>query len=78
MKQAQNRGGRPPSRQRVQGDRVPLGLRVSLTLKNRLDQAARDSGRSQSQEAELRLEMSFDREEMIASLRAALSEKFPD
>jgi TraY domain-containing protein len=42
------------------GERVPLGLRVTLDTKARLDAAARYSGRSLSQEAELRLEQSFD------------------
>lgn len=48
--------GRPP----VAGERIPLGLRVTKETKQRLDQAAHISGRSQSQEAELRLEQSFN------------------
>lgn len=43
------------------GERVPLGLRVTPDIKQRLDDAAEESGRSQSQEAEFRLERSFDR-----------------
>lgn len=41
------------------GTRVSLGLKVTPEIKRRLDQAARDSGRTQSQEAELRIEQSF-------------------
>jgi hypothetical protein len=59
MEQSRRKGGRPPTRQRKAGERVPLGLRVSVDLKNKLDQASLVSGRSQSQEAELRLEQSF-------------------
>ena len=58
MKAAKNKGGRP-GRPRAPGERVPLGLRVTVDLKNKLDRASHDSGRSQSQEAELRLESSF-------------------
>ncbi len=39
--------------------RVSLGLKVTADLKNQLDSAARASGRTQSQEAEKRLEQSF-------------------
>jgi hypothetical protein len=44
----------------VAGERIPLGLRVTRETKQKLDQAAHASGRSQSQEAELRLEQSFN------------------
>ena len=48
--------GRPP----LAGERIPLGLRVTKETKQKLDRAAQASGRSQSQEAELRLEQSFN------------------
>jgi hypothetical protein len=51
--------GRPRKRQPKPGERVSLGLRVTPNLKADLDGAAKVSGRSQSQEAELRLERSF-------------------
>jgi hypothetical protein len=47
------------------GLRVPLSLRVTPEFKERLDAAAEQSGRSQSQEAELRLERSFDRQDLL-------------
>jgi len=47
------------------GLRVPLSLRVTPELKERLDDAAEQSGRSQSQEAEIRLEKSFDRQDLL-------------
>jgi hypothetical protein len=43
--------------------RVMLGLRVTADIKRRLDGAAAASGRSQSQEAELRIERSFEGED---------------
>jgi hypothetical protein len=54
------RRGRP-----TVGERVPLGLRVTPEIKLRLDAAAAQSGRSQSQEAELRLGHSFEREDLL-------------
>lgn len=56
-----------PGRKSTEGARVPLGLRVTPELKEKLDAAARQSGRSQSQEAELRLEHSFRDERVLES-----------
>lgn len=50
--------GRPP-KQAVPGQRVSLGLRVQAKLKRALAATAKASGRSLSQEAELRLENSL-------------------
>lgn len=55
-----------PGRKIKSGERVMLGLRVTPEMKGRLDEAAQHSGRSQSQEAELRLERSFDREDLLS------------
>jgi hypothetical protein len=62
------RPGRPLLRERKNGDRVPLGFRVTLDLKQRLEYASTACGRSQSQEAEIRLERSFHEDEIIARL----------
>jgi hypothetical protein len=53
------RKGRPRRAEPKPGERVPLGLRVTPDVKSQLDKAAEQSGRSQSQEAEFRLEQSF-------------------
>jgi hypothetical protein len=45
-----------------------LGLRVTPEHKERLDAAAASSGRSQSQEAESRIEFSFDREDLLTDV----------
>ena len=58
MTKTKRKPGRP-GRPRTVGERVPLGLRVTPELKAKLDSAAKDSGRSQSQEVELRLEQSL-------------------
>jgi hypothetical protein len=64
--------GRPRRRQPKPGERVSLGLRVTPRLKAALDQAAKDSGRSQSQEAEFRIEQSFrDEDRFIEALELA-------
>jgi hypothetical protein len=47
------------------GTRAALGLRVTHAVKNRLDAAARQNGRTQSQEAEVRLENSFRNERVL-------------
>jgi hypothetical protein len=63
-----NPKGRPPKRQPKPGERVPLGLRVTPELKRALDQAAASSGRSQSQEAEVRLERTFASEHSLLEM----------
>jgi hypothetical protein len=52
-----------------------LGLRVTPAMKAKLDAAAAQSGRSQSQEAEIRLERSFDADETEALVRAVIAEE---
>jgi hypothetical protein len=53
-----------PTKAPVEGERVPLGLRVTAEAKRKLAAAAIKSGRSISQEAELRIERSFQMEEL--------------
>jgi hypothetical protein len=48
-----------PAKAAIEGARNSLGLRVTADLKKRLEERAAASGRSQSQEAEFRLEQSF-------------------
>jgi hypothetical protein len=55
----------PPKRDPEPGERFQIGVRVTPDLKRRLDAAAEESGRSQTQEAELRLERSFDRQDLL-------------
>lgn len=61
------RTGRPAKTAQA-GQRVSLGLKVTAEIKNRLDEAAGKNGRTQSQEAELRLERSFDRDDLLAEI----------
>jgi hypothetical protein len=49
---------------------VPLSLRVTPQLKARLDAAADETGRSQTQEIEFRLERSFDRQDLLLDVLA--------
>jgi hypothetical protein len=67
--------GRPMKRP-VPGERTPLGLRVTAELKENLEQAAIQSGRSLSQEAELRLEKSFERDFILKSIKAWAAREF--
>lgn len=64
----QNRGGRPRKREIRAGDRVPIGLRVSPAMRESLQESADRSGRSLSQEIELRLERSLDRQELVTEV----------
>jgi hypothetical protein len=50
-----------PTKSASPGERASLGLRVRPEIKEQLERAAEESGRSQSQEAEFRLESSFER-----------------
>jgi hypothetical protein len=54
-----------PTKPPTPGERVPLSLRVTAEIRDRLEKAAVEKGRSLSQEAELRIERSFDREELL-------------
>lgn len=52
-----------PTKAPKSGERVPLGLRVTAETKRKLDAAAKKAVRSQSQEAEFRLEQSFNHDD---------------
>ena len=55
-----------PSRELRPGERVPMSFRVRPELKLMMDEAASKSGRSVTQEIEMRLEQSF-RDDRIES-----------
>jgi hypothetical protein len=57
------------------GQRVQLSFRITPDLKHKLDAAADHSGRSQSQECELRLEASFEADR-LARLERIIVSKF--
>jgi hypothetical protein len=54
-----------PTQEATPGTKVSLGLTVTADLKARLDQEAQRTGRTQSQEAQWRLELSFDRQDLL-------------
>ena len=58
MEKQRRRPGRPP-RTPAPGERVPMSFRVTPEFKAKLDQAAKESGKSLAQEVEQRLERSF-------------------
>src|SRR6266446_6057044 len=59
-----NRRGRA-ARPAPPGARPSLGLKVTPEVKNKLDAAAKQNGRTQSQEAEQRLERSFQQQDLL-------------
>lgn len=61
------RKGRPPKTPSP-GERVSLGLKVTAEIKARLDRAAQTTGRTQSQEAEFRLESTFNRQDLLSEV----------
>jgi hypothetical protein len=68
-----------PTKPPTPGERVPLSLRVTAEIRERLEKAAVEKGRSLSQEAELRIERSFDREELLPEvLRLAYGKSVAD
>ena len=54
-----------PTKPPLPGERVALGLRVTADITQKLDEAAERTGRSQSQEAEIRLERTFTEEDQF-------------
>jgi hypothetical protein len=54
-----------PTKKPEPGTRVSLGLKVTPEIKHKIDEAARASGRTQSQEAELRLERAFEHDRLL-------------
>jgi hypothetical protein len=69
-----HRGGRPRTKKLRIGDRVPMGLRVSMEMRRKLDDAVKLSGRSYSQELEYRLERSFDLDAIRDAVREVMTE----
>ena len=67
MAESKRRPGRP-GREPAPGERVGLSLRVTPEMKRLLDAAAASSGRSLSQEAEVRLEQSFRDEDLLPQI----------
>lgn len=67
MAEMSRRRGRPRREPRP-GERVQLSFRVTPEVKRLLDAAAEASGRSQSQEAEYRLQASFDRQDLLTEV----------
>jgi hypothetical protein len=63
-KGASKRMGRP-TKPPTPGDRVGLSLRVTAEIKERLEASATYKGRSLSQEAEFRLERSFETQSLL-------------
>ena len=63
-----------PMKEPKRGKRVSLGLKVRAEVKQHIDKAARDSGRTQSQEAELLIEKALWDEERLVTLRWSLEE----
>lgn len=57
-----------PTKAAPPGAKASLGLKVTASLKTRLEAAAEASGRTQSQEAEYRLERSFERQDLLVDL----------
>jgi hypothetical protein len=66
MTMAQQREGKRlgrPLKAPTPGKRVALGLKVTAEIKQRIDEQARKSGRTQSQQAELMVERAFTDED---------------
>jgi hypothetical protein len=67
-----------PIKPAAEGERIMLGLRVTADIKRKLEAEALSSGRSLSQETEIRLQQSFDdeaREKKVAERDEKLIER---
>jgi hypothetical protein len=69
MEGQKGRAGRPTTTPKER-EKATLGIRASAMLKRRLDDAAKVSARSLSQEAEIRLEASFSKEDLLSQVVA--------
>jgi hypothetical protein len=67
MEGQKGRAGRPTTVPK-KGEKATLGIRASADLKRRLDNAAKASARSLSQEAEIRLEASFRSQDLLSQV----------
>jgi hypothetical protein len=65
---SKNRGGRPRQTPIKDGQKVQIGVRVSPAMQARLIDAAQRNGRSLTQEAEMRLERTFDRQDLLSEV----------
>jgi hypothetical protein len=54
-----------PRKKVVEGKRYPLNMRTTKEMREKLERAATESGRSLVGEVEYRLERSFDRDEVV-------------
>ena len=59
MRKETKRGVGRPTKKPERGKRISLGLKVTAETKRRIDLGARASGRTQSQEAEHRIELPY-------------------
>ena len=66
-----------PIKPAVEGQRATLSMMVTPTIKTQLDEAARINGRTRSQEAEMRIERSFDHEWIVSEMAKLLGKKAP-
>lgn len=63
-----SRGGRPRTREPKDGQRITISVRVTPRLKSLVEESAKQSGRSVSQEIEYRVERSFERQDLLLDL----------
>jgi hypothetical protein len=63
-----------PMKAPARGKRVSLGLKVTAEVKRHIDSAARASGRTQSQEAEVLIERALQYDRMLASMGTTLAD----
>jgi hypothetical protein len=73
-KAAKKRVGRPFKSPPPKGQRVSLGLKVTAEVKRHIDAAARASGRTQSQEAELLIERALQYDRTLEAMRTTLAD----
>lgn len=62
-----------PKKPDSEAKRYPLGMRTTLEMQRKMQDAARASGRSVAQEVEFRLERSFRDDELRAIIREELA-----
>ncbi|MFZ2075645.1 MAG: hypothetical protein WAV38_03140 [Xanthobacteraceae bacterium] len=62
-----------PMKPPAEGKRASLGLKVTAEVKAHIDAAARESGRTQSQEAERLIERALQYDELLEAMRTTVT-----
>jgi hypothetical protein len=68
MTSRRGHGGRPKLREAEPGEKITISVRITPKMRAQLEDISNENGRSMSQEAELRLERSLERQHLLSEV----------